>query len=637
MTSFTTPTEIKNIFDEFWDKSYDEIFTTMAGLADIWEGPVSGNRIQMDGGTGTIIGIQIYNDKIFIVQGGGLSTYIKVISPNGVEIYDLGSNLCLMTHTAMDVYGGMTVINDEELIVGYMYINLKLLFMAPYGIDLSTLWNNPVVKITPIRISSTSWVVAIRDSINWRVFSVQKESPEDCLPCKKKKAHSSKNAEFECKEENYSRQAMRISGYRANRSALATGVGMSVCGMDGFGKMEKIPVPIPNNELCLEAIDEYTSLFNKQKISPTDIGMIGQKMSSNCSRVLYLNMLQIVEYKVQTKHQYEEYTTAFLKGEENNSQLVDDSEAIMSLISPLLVELKNTKRDSSLFKSIFKEQVWWAPIWFAFNRDKIVKDSRINAYTQASFVKYDDFVDVLMLASNAIEPEETAPLPMGWIIMAEKGDTPIRHGKHSMTYFRFPFALCMSTRTIFSVDNREFKAVCDVETRADGIYVWVWDDKSTLWYKQSPVLKCYKTSNSGVTKIIATHEVGYTMSPVDNKAQSVGISPNNDYWIVRDYYLKDSQSGEIGWVESKVAISADMKELYDSGAVSPYANINEISGIEGGAKGTMHYKDGGLESHWQRLDLDDNSVTQLAWGNDGPQYDFMSGYTGYQIAVSGEL
>jgi len=622
---------------EFWNKSYDEIFLSMAGLADIWEGPSDGAGFGYEDGTSTILAIKIFNDKIFIAQGGGLQTIIKVLSPNGVEIYDLGTQLNLLTHTAQDVYGCMAVINDHELVLGYMYINLQMLFMAPYGIDMNGLWRNPAAKIVPIRIGTSSWVVAIRDNLYWRFFVSKKESPEDCLPCASKRKAARDSSSFECREERYGRHALVITGYKASRAALGDGgASLSVTRMGGFSKMEKKQKPVADNKKCLEAIDQYVSIFNKAKISPSDVGETGQKLTANCSRIMYLSMLQIVEYKNQTIAMYNQYVKDTLLGIADNTALYNKSKNLVQLISAMLSEIKGTSRDSELLKSIFSDQIWWGPIWFIANPSKLVNG--INAYTLLHNIKYDDFTEVMMMATASSSGGiETEPLPMGWVIMANKNKTPVKYGKSSMTYFRFPFSICTSTRPLFKVTNTDFRSVCEVETRSDGMLIWTWVDTSTLWNKQYMILRCYKITNDEVVSILAEEEIGYSLSPVDDSAKAVGIGDDGTYWIVRDYYIKDSINGGIGFVESKVHISEDMRGIYSASASFYYSNVNEMSGIESSSISTMKYRDGSLEKHWEKFDLDDDKIKTPAWGNNGRQYSFVSGYTGYQIHVSGEL
>ena len=641
MPLYSSPEEINSTIMEFWDKDYDEIFLSMAGLANIWEGPVAEVDSPFMSGAGTILATKVYNDKIFIAQGGGASTLIKVLSPNGVEIYDLGSQANLITHTAMDVYGSMAVINDYEIILGYLYINLKMLFMAPYGIDLSGLWRNPAVKIVPVRVSSSSWIVGIRDSFGWSVMLTQKEGPENCLPCETKEEMASEHNGFSCSELQYGRHAMQITGYKASRSMLASGASLSVSNMGGYGKMERIKRVEHDNEKCFRAIDAYSNAFNRSKISPTDVGEVGQQMSTHCSKIMYLSMLQIVEYKARVQKMYNNYIADFISGTHDNEQLIADSEDLLQLIAGMLGELKNVSRDSTLLQSIFTDQIWWGPIWFTSNKDKIRADSdgnAPNAYTLLHTIKYEDFVDVMIMAAAAVAPYDgSEPLPMGWVIMAGKNRAPVKYGKDSMTYFRFPFSVCTSTRTLFTCDNMEFKSICEVETRADGTIIWAWDDRSTLWNKQYLRLKVYKVSNDGVFLPIGELDIGYAMSPVDDAAKSVGISPDKDYWIVRDYYLIDSVDGGIGYVETKVAIPTDMQTIYNVSSTNTYANCNEMHGPEGSSTGTMKYDDGLLETKWEKFDLDDDRMDTPAWGNNGPQYTFVAGYTGYQIHSASEL
>lgn len=638
MDNSYSPEFISKMFAEFWDKSYDEIHLSMAGMADIWEGPSSSeNGASFDDGTSTIIAVKIYNDRIYIAQGGGLTTFIKVVSPSGIEIYDLGSQMCLMTSSAMDIYGGMAVINDEELILGYMYINLKMLFMAPYGIDMASLWRNSAQKIVPVRVSSTSWVVAMRDSIQWRVYVSSKESPEDCLPCESKKGISQDGIEFECTEEEYGRSALNISGYKSSRSGISSGASLSVTRMGGFGRMDKIKRPPHDDEKCFAAIDEYTNVFNRKGVSPADVGEIGQKMSSSCSKIMYLSMLEIVEYKSKVTDMYNRYIKDVIAGNQNNSSLIEESLEAIKLIVTMLGELDTTSSSEGLIRSIFSDQIWWGPIWFSANKSKVL-ESEGNAYTLLNTVEFSDFSDVLMkAASTNTSSIETEPLKMGWIVMSKKGKTPIKYSKQSMTYFRFPFALCMSTRLLMVADNNDFDSICEVETRGSEVFVWAWVDKSTLKNKQFTVLRCYKVSKDGVLSVLDEVEIGYSMSPIDDSAKSVGVSPDDDYWIVRDYYIKDSQNGGIGYVESKVSMAQEMQDIMGTSAASYYANCNEMHGMEASADGTLKYRDGVLERDWEKFDLDDDQLDMLAWGNDGPQYRFVSGYTGYQIHASGEL
>ena len=610
----------------------------MAGIADIWEGPIEGGAYPIEDGASTILAIKVFNDKIFIAQGGGLTTFLKVLSPNGIEIYNLGANMSLMTHTAQDVYGSMAVISDYEIVLGYMYINLKMLFIAPYGIDLSGFWRNPAVKVVPTRVSSSSWTISLRDGVNWRTYLVSKESPENCLPCKTKVKIASDLASFECREENYSRHALNISGYKADRNMMESGVSLSVSRMGGLGAMKPISRPKVDNKKCNEAIEEYSRIFNKSKISPSDVGVIGQKMSNSCSKVMFLSMLQIVEYKEESIRVHNDYIKDILGNNGDQSGLIDDCKNIVQLIYPMLSELKKTSSDSDFLKDIFKRQEWWGPIWIIGNGSKVTALNKSqSAYTLIGKVRYEEFLQTILDATNNEDDTSTTPLPMGWVIMADKNQTPIKYGKESVTYFRFPFAICTSTRPLFTVGNHDFNSVCEIETRADGVLVWVWDDRSTLWNKQWMRLRCYKISNDGVLTTLDEIDIGYDMSPVDDSAKSVGVAEDSSYWIVRDYFIKDSVNGGIGYVESKVNISTEMQEIYGASASMYYSNCNEMSGAEGSSSSTMKYRDGTLEHDWSLFDLDDNRMRSLAWGNDGTQYSFVSGYTGYQIAVAGEL
>ena len=395
MASHTDPSQIKAIFDDFWNLSYSEIFTSMAGMADIWEGP--GNYQNSYAGASTIIGMQYYNDRLYVVQGGGMQTFVKVISPNGMEIHLLGAQACLITHTAMHVYGNLCVINDNELIIGYLYVNLDLQFATPYGLDLSQLWDNPTVKISSTRISSSSWVTSIRSSGSNQFFLHQKASPEDCLPCAaKEKATRGKQAKFTCKEESYSRDAMYIDSYRASRTMMATGANMSVTSMEGMSLYEPKPAPKTDSAECIRTMDEYVTLFNKARVSPLDIGEVGQKMSRSCSRVMYGNMLQTIEYKQGTEEMNDTYIEEYIKGEEDNSKILSRSKELLGLISPLLGELSGSLSDNEIVRSLFSDQIWWSAIWFADNEDLYIgTEKRINPYSLLQSVSFEDFINVM--------------------------------------------------------------------------------------------------------------------------------------------------------------------------------------------------------------------------------------------------
>ena len=629
MAKFINPDLVKNIFREFWDKSYSKIYLSMAGMADIWEGP--GKYENAYAGASTIIGMQYYNDRLYIVQGGGIQTIIKVISPNGTEIHLIGAQACLMTHTAQDVYGSICVINENELIVGYLYVNLDLQFATPYGLDLAQLWDNSSVKITSARVSSSGWVTAIRSAGGVDFFLHQKASPEDCLSCQTKEDASSRSAaQFSCTEENYSRQAMVIDSYQASRSMLGSGANMSLTDMKGLGGYERKPMPALDPFECIRTMDEYIALFNKAKISPTDIGVVGQKMSKSCSKNMYGNMLQSIEYKKGTVAMHDKYIEDFLKGKEDNRWIASESKKFLALIVPFLSEIKGNVSDSEMLRALFSDQIWWSSIWFAMNENKYVgTPDRINPYTLLQEVPFDEFMNMLINAAGNVPPlSPSQPLPMGWIIMSDKNTNPVKYSRTSMTYFRFPFSVCMSTTKLGHLDEFEFDSICDVETRPDGVIIWAWQDRSTLKNRMYVVLLCYKISNDGVISLLDSLRIGYGGTPVDNSAKTV--TTDKDVWYIRDYYLKSS-SGGIEYVETKVNISAEMKAVMHASNATNYANLNEISGSPASAKGTVHYSEGMLEHNYEPYDLDDGFVDIPAWGNNGHQYSWVRGYSGYQI------
>ncbi len=629
MARYIDPSLVKGIFREFWDKDYSNIYLSMAGLADIWEGP--GGYQNSYSGAGTILGMQYYNDRLYIVQGGGLQTFVKVISPNGVEIHMIGTQACLITHTAMDVYGTICVINENELIVGYLYVNLDLQFATPYGLNLAQLWDNPTVKITSARVSSSGWVSVVRSAGSIQLFLHQKASPEDCLPCSTKEAAAiGSTTKFSCKEENYSREANYIDSYRASRSMMTTGANMSVTDMGGMGLYERKPLPRTDAFGCLRSMDEYVAVFNKARISPTDVGEVGQKMSRSCTKNMYGNMLQTIQYKKETELMHDKYIESFIKGEEDNEKLASDSVAMLGLITPFLSEIAGTVTDNDMLRAIFSDQIWWSAIWFANNTDKFVGiEDRLNPYTLLQTVGFEDFMDMLINAASNIPPlEPSQPLPMGWVIMSDKDTNPVKYSKTSMTYFRFPFSICMSTTKLGELPERDFDSICDVETRPDGVIIWAWLDRSTLNNRMYMELRCYKISNDGVIGLLDTKLIGHDASPVDNSAKTVTVG--DDCFYVRDYFLKTS-SGGIDYVETKVLMSGEMRDIANASNAGHYSNTNEISGMAASSKGTVHYSDGMLETDYEPYDLDDGFVGVPAWGNDGKQYDWVSGYSGYQI------
>jgi len=634
MANHIAPDKIEQIFKWFWDKTYGDIYTTMAGMADIWEGP--GGYQNAYAGASTILGMQFYEDTLYVVQGGGLQTFIKVFSPNGIEIHMLGAQACLMTHTPLDVYGSICVINKNELIVGYLYVNLEMQFATPYGLDLAQLWDNNSVKITSARVSSIAWVTAIRSAGSTQFFLHQKANPEDCLPCSVRQSNSSGSAKVSCIEEEYSRQPMGIESYVATRSMMANGANASITDMGGVTLLDKKTRPVADAAECLLAIGEYQVLFNRKKISPRDIGIVGQKLSRSCSSTMYGNMLQIVEYKSKAEDLHDRLLEQIAngvsssQGQQGGQQPIDvgaESAELVGLISPVLMSI-NKSSDSPMLKELFRDQIWWGPIWFSLHQTEI--ENIENPYTLLQSLSFDDFIDMLTTAAAAIpSPTATTNLPMGWIMVSDADTAPVKYSRKGITYFRFPFSLCMSTTKLFTIGERDIDSICDVETRPDGVLVWGWKDRSTLGNRMYMELKCYKISNDGVASLLSTFTLGYDMTPLDNRAMAVGVG--DGYWIVRDFYIVDSEAGGIAYVDTKVNMSADMKNIIDQPNASNYANVNEISGMEAGTVGTIHYSDGLLERNYGDYDLDDGFVGIPAWGNDGKQFDWVKGYSGYQI------
>ncbi len=613
-----TKQEIKSVFDKFWADT-TAANTAMYGLADIWEGPAGKNEGK---GTltsnNTVMAIETHRDNIYVMQGG-LSSWLKVITPNETRIYELGSMAMLLLGNRHSPYMSMTVLNDYEVIVGYLYLNLRHLFMAPFGIDMATFYKNPFISISNVRISSSSWVTAIRDASQWTILSNSKTSADNCLPCLSKRNLSS--SDFSCVDADFaSRQPVRLNGYRAPSEDGVLSYSQGV----GLAGMSRITPPVMDPLECLNALDGYSAVFNQARVSPVDVGAAGDQVSSKCSTAIYSNAVNSAEYKSLATALHTEYLGKLLDGVNNIQNLIEESQSIVGGIAEFLAGITPHLGDNEFTRRIFNDSAWWAPIWFASNKVKLEEliGTQRNAYSELYFILMDEFISVLVSVASAGKETQSVPGTVGWVLVGKKNVTPTIRGKNNMTYFRFPSSECMSTRKLFSIDARSIDGICGVETRANGILVWGWK------YGESSVLKCFFMTNEGVVSEAGEHVLDQNFSPVGGSPMAV--SDAGDIWIIRDFYMADFQ--DIQFIENTVDAGSEMTDLKKSSTVVNYGNINESTLSLGTGR---YYDDGLLDAHPGKRGLEDPRATgNRSWGNDGQQYDWVSGYAGYQIQAA---
>ena len=576
---------IKKVYEEFWKgNSYSK--TVMYGIGDVWEGP---NPLQDKGvepGHSTILAVEAYRDSIYILQGGHYKSWLKVVSPNGIRVYELGSILILMTQNSLPPYFSMSVINEDEIIAGYAYLNLKQQFLAPFGIDLSDLYKNPSFNISNIRVNSISWISAIRDIGGWHLYLHTKSSPEECLPCDKKKKFAKRD--FECKEIPYSRPAYIMPGYEFDGLSVSRGE-----------KGKRLPVPKANPETCIKAIDKYFSLHNQAKVSPADIGRVGYLISNNCNSTLYSNMIEATEYRSGVSLMRKEYLYRLLKGKNDINYLTAESERLAGLIGEFIYGISKYLGDNSFTKKLIRNTEWWAPIWFNANRDKLKALSNTdNAYQLLYGIDMiSDFIPLLKRVAVPPMVSDGAK-EMGWIIVGSKNKPIYKYSKTNMTYFRFPKAGCIGIRKLFTISNpREIDGICGVETRANGLIVW------GLKYGISSKLICYLYSNDGQVSKIAEHSIDEKFTPVSNAPMAVTHMGSS--WGIRDFFL--ANKNKIDYIDTIVKIGDDMQELLQVSTILNYANINDVVGSRASTEGS-HYGDGLLDNDFSPYDLDDNQI-----------------------------
>ena len=621
-------------YREFWDKDYSEIFLTMAGIGDVWESP-SGNFENSFVGISTIGGIEIYKDKIYIVQGYGMQTIVKVISPQGIEIYGIGPTGILMKSCNRGLQGNLTVLNDDELIVGYMYVNLKRLFSAPYGIDLGSLYGNKYWKISNSRVSSVAWVSGVQDLGGWSIALFKRAAMEDCFDCDIKKKLAAENKAFECEQIDNS---FNLHGFsfakKATRSMIATGVSMSISRMGGLELMDDIKPPSGDGVTCLQAIAKYQKVFKKQKPSASEIGNVGNLISEKCSSYMMRYVVEISSYRESVDQMYENYVEKSIRGDADaNEWLIQNSRDVVSLIAPALSDITATAIDNNTIDLLFEDIVWWAPIWFIANPDKVLEGQIGAAYNTARLIDRDNFIKALKNAAMSAPPlPSDSPFKVKWVLASPAGTKPAKFVKNTATFYSFPMGICYSADIIARADRDAFDWICEVETRADGMLIWAWKNVSPLNEKFDMVLKCFKVTNDGQFTEIASTHVGRWGTPLSGSAKAVAVSPDNTFFVVRDYYLKNSKTGPIAFTEVKVNINADMTEILNLPIVNHYANIDEVT-LDYMQTNIHHWNDGLFESDWSDFDLDDNTVRMMT----GQSIDYLSFVKGYSAYKVGEL
>ncbi len=607
-------TDVENAFDVFWNSAAASN-TSMYGLVDLWEGPLE------DGGgappgNNTVMAIDTYKNNVYVFYGGGIKSWIKVITPDGPILYELGALPILMTQSIHPKYFSMAVLNENEIIAGYIYINLEHQFMAPFGLDLSQLYKNPSFNISNFRLSDGAWITAVRDVSGWKMITFAKASPDDCLPCASKKMYAKQS--FECKEIEYSREPLLAMGHN-NGTMAYSGVGIGT----------RVPTPVVNPEKCARAMNQYAAIFNHQKISPDDVGIVGTEMSRYCSSAMYRNMVNVSEYKTGSEKLMKEYLEELIRNGHNDINMIrTESAKLTGIIGEYLYEIRDSLGENDFTRGLMRDTSWWGPIWFNANQGKLgeLSDDK-SAYSLLYYVDMvEDFIPLLKASAKKPSSATSGFSGMGWILVGKQGSALSKYGIGNMTYFKFPKSICISGVSVGRISGpRTISGVCGVETRPDGIYFWAW--KYSI---SASTISLYRYSNDGVFTNVASASAPGT--PTSNSPMSVSLS--GDKWKVHDFFYTGSG---ISSVSTEVEMSKAMQTLTGYDEISWYANYNETVGPW--AAPDNAYGDGLLESHPGRFDLGNTSplISQgRVWGNDGPQFD-IRGYTGYQIKSASNL
>lgn len=611
------PEEVAEYIEEFWTTSHNDTYTTMAGLADIWEGPVPEG-----GGHGfsnTVFGIKAFADKIYVVQGT-MPTFIKVFSPNGIDVYDIFSYGVFCTFQNSNPYGSFDVISENTIVIGPILYDLTKLFGIFTGVDARALTQDTWIQYSIQRINSISWLSAVRTYDGWELYVNKLESYENCLPCIVKQALKKEGFEFNCIDEeiDLNMNGLGINGYSTGRNGAG---GPSVSRSGGFQNFTKHAYDSGTDALeCMSALDDYTVAFNKSSINPKDIGLIGEKVSKKCSTLVFRNVVSITEYKKRGVLVHDEYISKKINLDTSaNKYLLDESKGLIVLIMPLLEEISNSTGDTLATKNLFSTQIFWAPIYFALNTYELKElPDTDNLYTIASRISFDDFLLMLVNAaasftpSSGTEPSMTGRI--GWSIMSDINHTPKKLDKNSATFFKFPYN-CISISLVSILPRHDLDSVCGVETRKDGMYIWAWKDYG--WFRTGIRkdadfdLMCYKITSNGDSVLLDTISIGDSLTPVIGDTKAVGYNKSTRTWTILDYYISDSHTGSIKAVQSFVQANSQMGDLMDRESIISSSNLNEVTSY--GADNSRYLPDGMLESDWEEIDLDTGYGQGYPW------------------------
>ena len=606
---YLTPSEIQDTFNDFWSGGTEKVEMSMYGLADIWEGPTgNSNGVGSYINSNTVMALETYKDSVYTIQGG-LQGWLKVVSPNGTRIYNLYSSLILLINNSNAPYFSMCVLNEDEVIAGYMYINLRHQFIAPFGLDIADIYSNPFASLSNVRVHDSAWVTAIRDRNSWKLYSYSKAAPENCLPCAAKKRMA--KTEFSCSEDQYSRIASHVPGYDSDGL-------LSYGRSSGYDNMRALPqAPMRAGE-CMKSLKKYTKAFNQAKLVSSDIGIAGKQVSKNCSSGMFSNIITIAEHAESSYQMSKEYLDMLLGGDEGDVAYIKlESSRITGEIAGFLSEISHSLGSNSFTRELMKDTTWWAPIWFSANSDKL--RSGENAYSLLSNVQIDDFIELLRYAASSDSASSVEiPHKMGWIFTGRKGDTPVKFGKNNMTHFRFPRMECIGIQKLFEIPAFSVNGICGVETRPEGIVVWAWE------YSTDSNLVCWIMTNGGVATKVAEVGCGDTFAPTSGAPMAV--SKGETDWIIHDFFLADNNT--IDFTEVTVPIGDDVSTLLKGSLVASYANLNEVTGT------SSFYGDGLLDSNKGQFDLDDSRVTHGGWSSDGSRPSWSAGYAAYLITAS---
>lgn len=604
---------VKKVFDEFWDAASADLNTGMYGLADIWEGPSRSGGPSTNSGSSMIFAIETYKDSVYILQGGGAKSWLKVVSPNGHRIYDIGIWMVHQLWNSQPKYFSLAVINENEVLAGNMYLNLEHQFCAPFGIDIDSMYRSPFFSVSNVAANSSAWISAIRDVNGFNIYVGSKASPEDCLPCYLRQGYID-ISDFSCSEELYSTNRFDMPGYEGDTLSYTD---------NGYGR--RLPRPSMNPEKCMKAINNHSEVFNHVTVSPADVGRTSYAISKYCNSVMYKSMLKSAEYSSSSDKMKEDYINRLISGDPAaNLKLLDESTRLTGLIGELLYGISSSLGDNYFTKSLFRDTSWWAPIWFTANKSKIRElNEGVSAYTLLHGVRMiEDFIPLLQGASVEPLSVEESLDSMGWVIIGKKGSATVKFGKNNMTYFRFPNSTCISMRKIHTLPlSDDIDGFCGLETRGNGLILWAWR------YSDESVLKCYLYSNEGVFSEIASETIPSSFSPASGS--TMGVSYSEGTWIIRDYFL--SGRNKIDYVDIEVPTSREMDQLLGAETVLQYANLNEVTGGWRVAS-ARHHGDGTLDEEQGRFGLDDGSVMlDHTYYENAEAWSKMDSYFGYQI------